>query len=178
MKKFIKSKIILLALTLAMIIGNGSVYAQQNSVLNGSVNHALIDIQYFTVQDGEVIISDTPINSTISTQQSNNLMAGTITYYYRGLDSKRRPMYNVTATNTSSNLSIKSSNLKTRAQGVKDYSSHNVNHYGKVAVNSYTYVYTSKNPPSNAYCEVKLYVTDSENFQTYIGYTKLKNAIS
>lgn len=49
------------------------------------------------------------------------------------------------------------------------------NHTGRVAVNSRSYVYTS-NPPSNPYCEAQLWVTDSEDFETYIGYTRLTNA--
>ena len=54
---------------------------------------------------------------------------------------------------------------------------HEVNHYtGKVAVNTRSYIYTN-NPPANPYCEVKLYVTDSEDFEIYIGYTKLQDAM-
>lgn len=51
------------------------------------------------------------------------------------------------------------------------------NHYtGKVAVNTRSYIYTN-NPPANPYCEVKLYVTDSKDFEIYIGYTKLQDAM-
>lgn len=46
----------------------------------------------------------------------------------------------------------------------------------KIEVNTRSYIYT-KNPPVNPYCEVKLYVTDSEDFEIYIGYTKLKDAM-
>ncbi len=45
-----------------------------------------------------------------------------------------------------------------------------------MAVNTRSYIYTN-NPPANPYCEVKLYVTDSEGFEIYIGYTKLQDAM-
>ena len=182
LKRFLKCKLIAMSLVLSVLFGCVTVNANeitvqrkdQENVYSGKV----IDIQYFIVHGDKMIISDSPINSGILTQQSNNSISGKISYYYKGLDSQKRPKYNVTATITSSNLAIKSSNLKTKPEGVNDYIDHKANHAGKVAVNSHTYVYTSKNPPLNAYCEVKLYVTDSENVQTYIGYTKLKNAIS
>ena len=70
-----------------------------------------------------------------------------------------------------------SSNLMTKAEGVSDWHENEVNHYtGKVAVNTRSYIYTN-NPPANPYCEVKLYVTDSEGFEIYIGYTKLRDAM-
>lgn len=55
----------------------------------------------------------------------------------------------------------------TKAEGVSDWHENEVNHYtGKVAVNTRSYIYTN-NPPANPYCEVKLYVTDSEGFEIY-----------
>lgn len=163
--------------------GNVPVHAQTINVQTASVGSAnmknaqLVDQVYFSVDGNDIVFSDKPRElSTFS--QSNNVMSGTIKYYYNGLDSKKRPQYSVVATILSSNLTIKSSILKTKAEGVSSWHSNDVKNYtGKTAVNKRSYVYT-KNPPKNPYCEVKLYVTDSENFQTYIGYTKLTNAIS
>ena len=50
------------------------------------------------------------------------------------------------------------------------------NYIKRATVNTRSYIYTN-NPPANPYCEVKLYVTDSEDFEIYIGYTKLQDAM-
>lgn len=102
-------------------------------------------------------------------------MTGSIDYYNDGIDNQGRPGYTITATIYSTNLNIKSSRLMTRAENVSSWNTNNRNHTGRVAVNSRSFVYTS-NPPSNPYCEARLWVTDSEDFETYIGYTRLTNA--
>ena len=50
------------------------------------------------------------------------------------------------------------------------------NYIKRATVNTRSYIYTN-NPPANPYCEVKMYVTDSEDFEIYIGYTKLQDAM-
>lgn len=179
MKKIIK--MIVSVMMSILFIGSMTVYAAETEtveVQERSISEQeLLDVVYFKVINGETIMSDVPFDENVLTYQSNNVITGAINYYYDGLDSWNRPQYSVVATMVSTNLNIKSSNLMTKAQGVSDWHENDVNHYtGKVAVNTRSYVYTS-NPPSNPYCEVKLYVTDSEDYEIYIGYTKLKDAI-
>ena len=51
------------------------------------------------------------------------------------------------------------------------------NHYtGKVAVNTRSYKYTN-NPPANPNSEEKMNEPDRKDFEIYIGYTKLQDAM-
>lgn len=186
MNKKINGAMVLM-MALSLFFGSITVSAAENQGVaiekievqeqNVASERELVDVVYFQVSGGEVILSDEPIDDSVATYQSDNLITGAINYYYDGLDSKNRPGYTVEATMISSNLNISSSNLMTRAEGVSEWHENEVNHYtGKVAVNTRSYIYT-KNPPVNPYCEVKLYVTDSEDFEIYIGYTKLKDAM-
>lgn len=105
----------------------------------------------------------------------NIIAFGAETQANDGVNSQGRPGYTVTATIYSSNLSIKSSRLMTRAENVSSWNTNSENHSSRVAVNSRLYVYTS-NVPANPYCDARLWVTDSEAFETYIGATRLTNA--
>ena len=119
------------------------------------------------------------VNRAIVLMMAISLLLGSVTAYAAENQEPaiNRPGYTVEATMISSNLNISSSNLMTKAEGVSDWHENEVNHYtGKVAVNTRSYIYTN-NPPANPYCEVKLYVTDSEDFEIYIGYTKLQDAM-
>lgn len=176
-----------LMMAISLFLGSITVSAAENQgtsveevevqAQDAASERVLVDVVYFQVCGEEVIFSDEPIDNSVATYQSDNLITGAINYYYDGLDSQNRPGYTVEATMISSNLNISSSNLMTKAEGVSDWHENDVNHYtGKVAVNTRSYIYTS-NPPTNPYCEVKLYVTDSEDFEIYIGYTKLKDAM-
>ncbi|WP_024345311.1 hypothetical protein [Lacrimispora indolis] len=142
---------------------------------DANASRELIDTVYFKSENGNTIMSDTPFETQATRAQSNNVMTGSIDYYNDGIDNQGRPGYTVTATIYSTNLNIKSSRLMTRAENVSSWNTNNRNHTGRVAVNSRSFVYTS-NPPSNPYCEARLWVTDSEDFETYIGYTRLTNA--
>ena len=159
------NRAIVLMMAISLLLGSVTAYAAENQepaieevelqAQNASSGRELVDVIYFQVSGEEV----------------------TINYYYDGMDSQNRPGYTVEATMISSNLNISSSNLMTKAEGVSDWHENEVNHYtGKVAVNTRSYIYTN-NPPANPYCEVKLYVTDSEDFEIYIGYTKLQDAM-
>lgn len=143
---------------------------------DANASRELIDTVYFRSENGNTVMSETPFGSEEARAQSNNVMTGSIDYYNDGVDSQGRPGYTVTATIYSSNLNIKSSRLMTRAENVSSWNTNSRSHSGRVAVNSRSFVYTS-NPPANPYCEARLWVTDSENFETYIGYTRLTNAM-
>ncbi|WP_314723520.1 hypothetical protein [Enterocloster bolteae] len=145
---------------------------------SADTNHELVDIIYFRSEDGNTVMSDTPFEvgeSEETRAQSNNVMTGSIEYFNDGVNSQGRPGYTVTATIYSSNLNIKSSRLMTRAENVSSWNTNSKNHSGRIAVNSRSYVYTS-NAPANPYCDARLWVTDSEDFETYIGATRLTNA--
>ncbi len=181
------NRAIVLMMAISLLLGSVTAYAAENQepaieevelqAQNASSGRELVDVIYFQVSGEEVTFSDEPIDSSVTTYQSDNVITGSINYYYDGMDSQNRPGYTVEATMISSNLNISSSNLMTKAEGVSDWHENEVNHYtGKVAVNTRSYIYTN-NPPANPYCEVKLYVTDSEDFEIYIGYTKLQGAM-
>ena len=166
------NRAIVLMMAISLLLGSVTAYAAENQepaieevelqAQNASSGRELVDVIYFQVSGEEVTFSDEPIDSSVTTYQSDNVITGSINYYYDGMDSQNRPGY---------------SNLMTKAEGVSDWHENEVNHYtGKVAVNTRSYIYTN-NPPANPYCEVKLYVTDSEDFEIYIGYTKLQDAM-
>lgn len=142
---------------------------------SADVDRELIDVVYFKSEAGNTVMSDVPFSDNEIRGQSNNIMTGTIEYFNDGVNSQGRPGYTVTATIYSSNLNIKSSRLMTKAENVSSWNTSRKNHSGRIAVNSRSFVYTS-NPPVNPYCEARLWVTDSEDFETYIGYTRLTNA--
>lgn len=135
----------------------------------------LMDVVYFRSENGVVELSDAPFDDENARFQSNNVMTGTIEYYNNGLDSQGRPGYTVTTAIYSSNLNIKSSRLMTKAENVSSWNTNRRNHSGRVAMNSRSYVYTS-NAPANPYCDARLWMTDSKDFETYIGETRLRNA--
>ena len=152
------NRAIVLMMAISLLLGSVTAYAAENQepaieevelqAQNASSGRELVDVIYFQVSGEEVTFSDEPIDSSVTTYQSDNVITGSINYYYDGMDSQNRPGYE-----------------------------NEVNHYtGKVAVNTRSYIYTN-NPPANPYCEVKLYVTDSEDFEIYIGYTKLQDAM-
>lgn len=169
-----------------MLFGSLTAFASENQATTETVTietvsydankeRELVDVVYFQSKNGNTVFSDVPFEAVEERSQSNNVMSGSIQYFYDGLDNQGRPGYTVTATIYSSNLNIKSSRLMTRAQNVSSWNTNNRNHSGRVAVNSRSYVYTS-NPPANPYCDARLWVTDSEDFETYIGDTRLTNA--
>ena len=159
------NRAIVLMMAISLLLGSVTAYAAENQ--EPAIEE--VELQAQNASSG--------IDSSVTTYQSDNVITGSINYYYDGMDSQNRPGYTVEATMISSNLNISSSNLMTKAEGVSDWHENEVNHYtGKVAVNTRSYIYTN-NPPANPYCEVKLYVTDSEDFEIYIGYTKLQDAM-
>ena len=173
------NRAIVLMMAISLLLGSVTAYAAENQepaieevelqAQNASSGRELVDVIYFQVSGEEVTFSDEPIDSSVTTYQSDNVITGSINYCCFNCISG--------STMISSNLNISSSNLMTKAEGVSDWHENEVNHYtGKVAVNTRSYIYTN-NPPANPYCEVKLYVTDSEDFEIYIGYTKLQDAM-
>ena len=165
------NRAIVLMMAISLLLGSVTAYAAENQ--EPAIEE--VELQAQNASSGRELVD--VIDSSVTTYQSDNVITGSINYYYDGMDSQNRPGYTVEATMISSNLNISSSNLMTKAEGVSDWHENEVNHYtGKVAVNTRSYIYTN-NPPANPYCEVKLYVTDSKDFEIYIGYTKLQDAM-
>lgn len=138
------NRAIVLMMAISLLLGSVTAYAAENQepaieevelqAQNASSGRELVDVIYFQVSGEEVTFSDEPIDSSVTTYQSDNVITGSINYYYDGMDSQNRPGYTVEATMISSNLNISSSNLMTKAEGVSDWHENEVNHYtGKVA---------------------------------------------
>lgn len=49
-----------------------------------SSGRELVDVIYFQVSGEEVTFSDEPIDSSVTTYQSDNVITGSINYYYDG----------------------------------------------------------------------------------------------
>ena len=149
------NRAIVLMMAISLLLGSVTAYAAENQepaieevelqAQNASSGRELVDVIYFQVSGEEVTFSDEPIDSSVTTYQSDNVITGSINYYYDGMDSQNRPGYTVEATMISSNLNISSSNLMTKAEGVSDWHENEVNHYtGKVAVNTRSYIYNKQ----------------------------------
>ncbi len=107
----------------------------------------------------------------------SDIVTGSINYYSLGKDSKNQPKYQVVM-NIVSQQDLKSSVLSTKAEGVSTWHDNSVKHYGKIGTNTRTFVYTSKNPPSNPYCYVKTKITISDGTEYPIASRKYTNPIS
>lgn len=141
-----------------------------------SQSSELLDKSYFYCDGTDSFFSETPIQESL-VGSSNNVITGTLEYFYDGLDSQNRPQYTVTATIVSSPLTLKSSRMKTMAEGTSSWHTNEEDHSGHTGKNTRSYVYT-KNPPTNPYCKVRLWATDSEDFELYIGEDTLYDAKS
>lgn len=124
----------------------------------------LLDKVYFLCDGKNTISSREPIPTP--TADIENYVGGSMEYFYDGLDSSGRPQYTVKASMVSNPLKLKSSKLKTRAEGVTSWHTNEEDHNGYTGTNSRSYVYTTPNPPSNPYCEAILTATD-ETDQEY-----------
>lgn len=147
-----------------------------NSTTTASVESAeLLDSVSFSIsRDGNVQVWEN-VDSNDTSLALDDVVTGTMKYYYHGLDSKKRPKYSVKMSIVSE-TKLKKSTLSTKAQGTSSWHNNKKTHSGKTGTNTRTYVYT-KNAPSNPYCYAKATITISDGTVYSIPQRKLTNAI-
>lgn len=138
------------------------------------IGQEVVHIKY----DGTVVYeSDNQEEIKIMPQSiANDKITCSFAYYYLGKNSKKQPQYQVVMS-ISSSVTLKSSVLSTQAEGISTWHNNVATHSGKTGKNTRTFVYTSSNPPSNPYCNVKATIK-TINSTHNLSVRKITNPIS
>lgn len=139
------------------------------------IGQEVVHIKYDGTIVHELIYTKLQNKKLLYASQSDKVTCS-FAYYYLGKNSKKQPQYQVVMS-ISSSVTLKSSVLSTQAEGISTWHNNAATHSGKTGKNTRTFVYTSSNPPSNPYCNVKATIK-TINSTHNLSVRKITNPIS